>query len=548
MLTDVNPYQLQDIESIQRTLVVLLNMIEELKQENDQLRKINQELRDENNRLKGEQGKPTIKPNKKINKKHSSEKERRTPQKWHKSSKNNEIKISRTETLEVDRTQLPRDAQLKGYEQVIVQDLKIEPDNICFLKEKWYSPSERRTWLASCPVGYEGQFGPALRAMVITFYYGANMSEPKISELLSYWGISISEGQISNLLTKQGERWDEEKGAIYEAGLASSHWQHVDDTSTRVNGVNQYCHILGNPLYTAYFTRPHKDRLTLIAVLQNLPQAMFLLNRQTSTWLTSFELPQWVGRAIALWPHHQWLTYEQISAYVNEHLSALNEQQRARVLEAAALTAYHAQTTMPVLAVLMSDDARQFRYLTSEQGLCWVHDGRHYTKLTPCVAYHQQVLADFRQRYWAYYAQLEQYRAQPDEGTAQRLRDEFDELFSTQTGYDALDKRIAQTRAKKEQLLLPLKYPEMPFHNNPAELGARQRVRKRDVSFGPRTAEGVRAWDTFMTLAETAKKLGVSFYAYVYDRIAGRYLLPHLAELIRKQSPATHPVRVAVMP
>ena len=106
----------------------------------------------------------------------------------------------------------------------------------------------------------------------------------------------------------------------------------------------------------------------------------------------------------------------------------------------------------------------------------------------------------------------------------------------------ALDKRIAKTKAKKDKLLMVLKYPHIPLHNNPAELGARQRVRKRDVSFGPRTQDGVAAWDTFMTLAATAKKLGVSFFAYIYDRVSEAYLLPSLAELIQQQSPTTHPV------
>ena len=80
------------------------------------------------------------------------------------------------------------------------------------------------------------------------------------------------------------------------------------------------------------------------------------------------------------------------------------------------------------------------------------------------------------------------------------------------------------------------------LHNNPAELGARQRVRKRDVSFGPRTTDGADAWDTFMTLVATAKKLGVSFYAYVYDRVAGVNALPNLADIIKQRSPASHPI------
>ena len=81
-----------------------------------------------------------------------------------------------------------------------------------------------------------------------------------------------------------------------------------------------------------------------------------------------------------------------------------------------------------------------------------------------------------------------------------------------------------------------LDYPWVPLHNNPAELGVRQRVRKRDISFGPRCADGVAAWDSFMTLAETAKKLGVSFYAYVFDRVTQAYRLPSLADLIVQHS------------
>ncbi len=79
-----------------------------------------------------------------------------------------------------------------------------------------------------------------------------------------------------------------------------------------------------------------------------------------------------------------------------------------------------------------------------------------------------------------------------------------------------------------------LKYPELPLHNNPAELAVRQRVRKRDVGFGPRSQEGVRAWDTFMTLAATTKKLGVSYYQYIHDRICQTNQIPRLASLVEK--------------
>ena len=168
--------------------------------------------------------------------------------------------------------------------------------------------------------------------------------------------------------------------------------------------------------------------------------------------------------------------------------------------------------------------------------LCWVHEGRHYTKLIPNVDYHRQQLADFKKQFWQFYRQLLLYKTAPSAPDADRLRAEFDTLFGQKTGYDDLDRRIAKTLAKKERLLTVLDFPHLPLHNNPAELAARQRVRKRDISFGPRTPDGVEAWDTFNTLTETAKKLGVNFYAYIHDRVSQARRMASLADLIRQAS------------
>lgn len=543
MLTGFDPNQIKDLDGARQAIGLLLNLVEELKSENDTLREEAQALRDEVNRLQGEQGQPTVKPGKKQPRQdHSSEKERRRPKKWRKGSKVDKIKIDREETLTLGQSYLPSDAEFKGYEAVVVQDIQVKTDTVRFLKEKYYSASQRQIYLAPLPAGYQGQFGPGLRALVITLYYGAEMTEPKIIEFLSHFGLSISTGQLSNLLIKGQERWHTEKDEIYQAGLESSCWQHIDETSTRVDGQNYYCHVLGNPLYTAYFTRPRKDRLTVIEILQNVAEAPLLLNEQTPAWLDTFALPQWVQRVVAGWPQQTLLTYAQLQELTNTHLKRLNEQQQARIFEAAALSAYYRHPTRPIVPLLLSDDAPQFRDITNKQALCWIHEGRHYKKLTPFLDYHRQLRDEFKTTFWNFYAKLQRYRASPALEQAAVLSREFDTLFSTVTGYQALDRRIAKTKAKKDKLLMVLHHPEIPLHNNPAELGARRRVRKRDVSFGPRTTDGLTAWDTFMTLADTAKKLGVSFFAYVYDRIAGVNTLPSLAVIIKQRSPASHPV------
>jgi hypothetical protein len=92
-------------------------------------------------------------------------------------------------------------------------------------------------------------------------------------------------------------------------------------------------------------------------------------------------------------------------------------------------------------------------------------------------------------------------------------------------------------------LLLVLRHPEFPLHNNPAELAARRRVRKQPalsvaewVSFGPKSAAGTKAWDTLMTLAATTQQLGISFFAYLQDRLHQVGRIPPLANLIRERA------------
>ncbi len=493
-----------------------------------------QRLRNEINRLKGEQGQPAIKPNtpQPPPKDLSSEQERRTPKAWSKGRKTDRIPIDREQVVAVALADLPPDAVFKGYEDVVVQDVLFRTDNVLFRKEKFYSPSQHTTYVASLPPGYRGQFGPGIKSLALVLYFGAQMSEPKVAELLRSVGVQISDGQVSNLLIKGQAPFHAEKEALYQAGLASSPWQHLDDTSTRVNGQNGYCHIVCNPLYTAYFTTAAKDRLTIIDVLTNHRPRRFLVNAEALGFMEACGLSAVRRQQVEQLPSGTIVDEATMQALLETYLPGLGPQQRKWILDATAVAAYHADVEFPVVRLLVCDDAPQFTLVTEELALCWVHEGRHYKKLRPSIPYHQGLLEAFVQRFWTYYDQLLAYREQPTPEEATRLTEEFATLFATVTGYQALDERIAKTRAKQSCLLMVLAHPEIPLHNNPAELGARARVRKRDVSFGPRTHEGARAWDTFMTLAATATKLGVSFYHYIQDRISGTSQMPSLADLI----------------
>jgi hypothetical protein len=540
MLDKLNPVDLSNIqdENARELIIRLMNLIEAVSADLRDAQVEIQRLRDENNRLRGEQGKPKIKGNKPKppRSNYSSEQERRKPKPRRKRAKKATIKIHREQTLEVDKTTLPQDAEFKGYESVVVQDIVFHANNVRFRKEKYWAHSSRKTYLAELPLGYEGQFGPGLKAMALTLYYGIGISEPKLLDLYKNVDIQISAGQLSNLLIKGQDQFHAEKEEVCEAGLSSSPWQHTDQTSTRVDGQNQHCNIVCNPLYTIYTTTPKKDRLSVLDVLRPGRERRFLLNDEALDYLESTPL----SKATRNWLSAQCSDQDWDEQMFVEHLDTnwpkLNEQQRQTILSAVAVAAYHTEEDLPIVRLLLCDDAPQYNWIAEELALCWIHEGRHYKKLMPVLVPHLKLLKDYRKQFWEFYDELLAYRQQPAPEESARLEAEFDKLFSTRTGFDALDARIAKTKAKKESLLMVLKHPEIPLHNNPAELEARQRVRKRDVSFGPRTQDGINAWDTFMSLAATAKKLGISFHQYLHDRVSKANEIPSLASLIEARA------------
>ncbi|MCI0526424.1 MAG: transposase [Nitrospira sp.] len=540
MLEDFDLNKLQDLDQARQCIIRLLNLVEELVAENRALRAENQELRDEINRLKGEQGKPSIQPNRKpesvASGDHSSESERHKPKSWKKGSKVDQIRIDREEVLQVEPGILPADAEFKGYEAVVVQDVRIQTDNVRFLKEKFYSAREHRTYLAQMPGGYSGEFGPGIRCLVLVWYFACQMTEPKIVELLDNVGVKISEGEISNLLIKDQEAFHTEAEAVYAAGLRSSPWQHLDDTGTRVNGENYHCPIVDNPLHTTFVTTKSKDRLSILEVLRHGQPRVFRLNEEALGYLEIAGVSEGTRKKVADLVEDRDLDEAAMEQLLDIELPGLGAQTRKWILDACAVSAYHAQTEWPVVRLLNCDGAPQFTWVTEELARCWVQEGRHYKKLVPYVPRHRQKLTEFLEKFWGFYDELLAYREQSTLEERTRLEAEFDTLFSTVIGYQALDERIKRTLGKKTSLLMVLKHPEIPLHNNPAELAARKRVRKRDISFGPRTSEGVKAWDTFQSLASTAKKLGVSFYQYIRDRITGANQIPNLAELVDERA------------
>jgi len=533
ILVDLND-RIDAITDINAKVVikVLLNLIEHLTQELDTLEETNEKLHDEINRLKGEQGKPNVRPQ--ADKKDiSSEKDRKPKKKKKAKSKNkkNKIVINRTVKCAINQERLPDDAIFKGYQSVVIQDLDIKTDNIKFRKEVYYSPSMRKTFIAHLPKGYQGEFGPNIKALILSLHSDSKMTEPAIVNFLAIHGIRISAATVSRIITDHHELFHQEKADIVQAGLPSTIYQQMDDTSARVNGRNHYTHILCNEYYTAYFTRPRKDRLTVLEILsQNL--LTFCFNESAYALMEQMGLPNRAIEQLRAFKIRKIMNRQEVDVLVKKIFPDPDKHHKNRhiILEASGIVAY--QRSSHAVPLLLTDDAPQFKQITGMLALCWIHGGRHYKKLDPMCSRHIKKREEFVEKYWDFYHKLLNYKQSPTPVVAKKLRNEFRLFFSQKTGYDQLDERIQRTYLKADSLLFVLKYPEIPLHNNAAELGARVQARYRDISFQTKNKKGTEAKDTFMTIVATAKKLGVNAFLYIKDRVSQQFEMPALADLV----------------
>ena len=249
--------------------------------------------------------------------------------------------------------------------------------------------------------------------------------------------------------------------------------------------------------------------MTIIELLQNGSELKYCLNQEAIGIAGQLGVALKYIQPLKQLQSGQEYQKQPFVELITKGIPGVKDRALVKILEASAIACYHKGLTHPVVKILLCDDAPQFKIITEELALCWVHDGRLYKKLSPVIPHHVKEQKQFLAVYWEYYRKLLAYKIAPSQETAFELSIDFDRLFSTKTGYQALDERIAKTKQKKASLLLALKYPEIPLHNNAAELAARTQVRKRDVSLHTITQEGTQANDTFLTITQTCKKLGL---------------------------------------
>lgn len=530
----INPNELNDINGLKAALNLTLNYIDTLHQQIQQLAKQNQELKDEINRLKGEKGKPGILPN--INKAPdiSSEKHTQSKKEWKKKSKKDIIKIDNRVHCPIDRDILPADAQFKGYDKVISQDIIFKRNNTEYIVEIWYSPSQKKTFRSALPASYSGYFGSNLKAFCISMYYAMDATRNKLLLFLGSMGIEISDGSLQNILTENSQDWITEKNDLLKAGLQGAYLQ-TDSTGARVNGQNWRTHVFVSEFFAVFSTQPGKSRLDILDALQGQPEEGILLqyNQTAIEFFNHYKISPKDCQAVKqIFSQKNIIGEKDFDLIVTRQLPELKQKKTTYkwIVESLALGYFFEQSEYPAPRILVSDDAKEYELLALYRMLCWIHDARYYNKLTPLIDYHRQILNNFKEHYWNFYSLLKEYTQNPSEEFKIRLEHKFDKIFTPNTSYFDLNKEIQRTLSNKKHLLTVLDFPFIPLHNNASELAARRQVRKRDICLHTMTEIGTKLQDAFMSIIQTSFQLGIDAYQYILNRInnCSEFYLPDL--------------------
>jgi hypothetical protein len=381
----------------------LPRLVGELLGEVARLRDENAALKEEIARLKGLKGRPRIKP---------SGMERATPErtsgaKTKPSQRGTTVKrvVHEERVLAIAA---PPGSRFKGYEDVVVQDLRLEARVIRYRRQRWLTP-DGQTLVAPLPAGIQGRFGPELHRFVLLQHHQGQVTAERIRMLLNSVGVAISKRQVVRLLTAKSAVLVAEAQAVLRAGLETARWITVDDTGARHRARNGVTTQIGDDRFTAFATSFSKSRQNFLELLR-AGHTDYVVNEDALAYMRAHDLAGPVSDLLAA---HTIKHFADRPAW-QAHLEALGVTRLevtpdpVKIATEGALWGSIRSHGLLDGTVIVSDDAGQFRIGT--HALCWVHAERLVHQLIPFNHRQRRAIDLVRQLIWWFYADLKAYR------------------------------------------------------------------------------------------------------------------------------------------
>jgi hypothetical protein len=510
-----NPLPIDDL-SLDALRNLVKELVAKLADQDAQIKALKEEI----TRLKGHKGKPKLKP---------SGMEQATEKRSRRRCKKKGSRPSR-QKLVVNEEQMltitpPAGARFKGYQDFVVQDLRLEARVIRYRRERWLS-ADGKVITAPLPSGLRGHFGPELVRFILLQHHQGQVTIDRIATFLNSLGLVISKRQVLRLLTGDVAAFAAEADDVLRAGLSNAPWITVDDTGARHRARNGVTTQIGNDRFTFFGTTFSKSRKNFLELLR-AGHRDYVVNAEALAYMRARNL---AGEVIQRLDEHGQKIFADEVAW-SAHLDQLGVSKLdvhpdpMKIATEGALFGSTRGHGFLRDTVIISDGAGQFRL--ADHALCWIHAERLVHKLIGFNDQQRQALDVTRQLIWWFYQDLKIYKRDPCRRRAAQLRARFDRLFTRKTGFVTLDRLLARLHARKDELLRVLDRPEIPLHTNGSENDIRCHVTKRKISGGTWSDQGRQARDTFLGLLKTCQKLDVSFFEYLGDRLRTRRSVAH---------------------
>lgn len=322
-----------------------------------------------------------------------------------------------------------------------------------------------------------------------------------------------------------------EKDRILAVGLEVSSYINVDDTGARHKGKNGYCTHIGNEYFSWFESTESKSRINFLKLMR-AGNCDFAINMDAICYMQVNKLPQKALKPIIENRGAIFVNDCQWSDFLSKN--GIVKDRHVKITTEGVLIGSVIEHGISKHLVILSDDAGQFNVLL--HALCWIHANRAIDKIIPFTDQAKKDLNSVKDKVWRLYKGLKQYKENSKAVSKKRLEQMFDDIFTQTTSSATLNAALKRIYTNKSELLLVLERPDIPLHNNGAENAIREYVKKRKISGSTRSESGRQCRDTFTSLKKTSRKLSVSFWQYLKDRIENTGLIPDLSDLIRQQA------------
>lgn len=496
-------------------------------------------LEQEIRRLKNLPKKPKIRPSR-LDKKEQDDKGVKSDKREKGGKRPGSQKRKKKKDLPIDTEQIikakdvPQGWELSGYKPYVVQDIIVKRNNILFQREIWRSPDGKEQMIALLPKSISGRtFGEQIRRFVIYQYNEVHATQPRIHRMLIATGVDISKGQVNRILNEDisNEVFAEDLAALVHYGIYHSDEIRTDDTGARHKGKTAYCNCINTDLFTYFETTSSKSRINFLEILTRQHKS-YHINQEALSYCISQGLS---GKYINLLKVQMGIILADKQAFEqflnNNNIDAVHA---IRTITEGCLIGCLIKHGFDKNTMIHSDGARQFDIFV--HSLCWKHAERPLIKLHIHTA-EQQIGYDKKLKaYWQIYQDLKAYKECNKKEQQKRkasIESAFDQMCQPVKNFAGLNIVLERIQSKKAELLLVLDRPITSLHNNATEREIREYTIRRKINGSTRSDNGKKYRDVFTSLKKTCRKLEVSFWDYLLDRIKGEQEIPPLIDIMK---------------